>query len=341
MSNITKISCITWGDNMAKKQKRGLFQSIFGKRPTNAGSNLPAYRLLSSWDSSFTPFSGNAWDISTVRSAVDAWARNAAKIQPRHIRRAGGRREDVGDNMELGVDQGLIQKLSDGSEESAQILAAIVEGGEEKVGELNEQLARVEEGKENFSNTVAEMETDFSNKMTDLETRIAQTVDELDVSIEAGAAGAATIQGYIDGAESMRSQLVAKYRSLAAAANAAFSATLEIHSPSKVFERDGVNTIQGDIVGAESQRENLERTYESLALAAAGAYEKALPSSTEEPSAAAAQRAQTDALVAAISGKEKGGGDTYVSITSPEPLDEKTAAREFKKAQRDLSLGVT
>ena len=35
--------------------------------------------------------------------------------------------------MELGVDEGLIKKLSDGSEESAQILAAIVEGGEEDI----------------------------------------------------------------------------------------------------------------------------------------------------------------------------------------------------------------
>lgn len=79
---------------------RGLFQSIFGKRPTDGGgSNLPAFRLLSTWDSSFTPFSGNAWDIATVRAAVDAWARNAAKIQPRHIRRADGRREDVGDSL--------------------------------------------------------------------------------------------------------------------------------------------------------------------------------------------------------------------------------------------------
>lgn len=79
---------------------RGLFQNIFGKRPAGGGgSNLPAFRLLSSWDSSFTPFSGNAWDIATVRAAVDAWARNAAKIQPRHIRRTSGRREDVGDNI--------------------------------------------------------------------------------------------------------------------------------------------------------------------------------------------------------------------------------------------------
>lgn len=77
---------------------RGLFQSIFGKRPTgDGGSNLPAFRLLSSFGSSFTPFSGRAWDIATVRAAVDAWARNAAKIQPRHIRRASGRREDMSD----------------------------------------------------------------------------------------------------------------------------------------------------------------------------------------------------------------------------------------------------
>ena len=78
---------------------RGLFESIFGKRPAS-GSNLPAFRLLSSYDSSFTPFNGRAWDIGTVRAAVDAWARNAAKIQPRHIRRAGGRRETVSDSLE-------------------------------------------------------------------------------------------------------------------------------------------------------------------------------------------------------------------------------------------------
>lgn len=78
---------------------RGLFEAIFGKRPTS-GSNLPAFRLLSSYDSSFTPFNGRAWDIGTVRAAVDAWARNAAKIQPRHIRRAGGRRETVSDSVE-------------------------------------------------------------------------------------------------------------------------------------------------------------------------------------------------------------------------------------------------
>ena len=88
-----------WGDAMGFLNIRGLFEAVFGKRPAS-GSNLPAFRLLSSYDSSFTPFDGRAWDIGTVRSAVDAWARNAAKIQPRHIRRAGGRRETVPDSLE-------------------------------------------------------------------------------------------------------------------------------------------------------------------------------------------------------------------------------------------------
>lgn len=88
-----------WGETMGFLNFRGLFEAIFGKRPTS-GSNLPAFRLLSSCDSSFTPFNGRAWDIGTVRAAVDAWARNAAKIQPRHIRRTGGRRETVSDSLE-------------------------------------------------------------------------------------------------------------------------------------------------------------------------------------------------------------------------------------------------
>ncbi|MCH5352958.1 MAG: phage portal protein [Acutalibacter sp.] len=84
---------------MAKFSFRGLFQSIFGTRPPGGAGNAPAFRLLSTWDSGFTPFSGNAWDISTVRAAVDAFARNAAKIQPRHIKRTGGKRLEVHDEV--------------------------------------------------------------------------------------------------------------------------------------------------------------------------------------------------------------------------------------------------
>ena len=207
--------------------------------------------------------------------------------------------------MELGVDEGLIRKLSDGSEESAQILAAIVEGGEEDIAALNEQLAKVEKGKQAFSETVAEMETDFSEKMKDIEDCVKEMAEELDASAEAQAAGMATIDGYIDGAESMRSSLVSTYRSLANAANDAYKSTLDIHSPSRVFRESGKNTIRGAIEGAEEEGENLERTYSALAESAIRAYQKSRPSGSEA-GLLAAQREQTAAIVAAV--RDRGGG---------------------------------
>lgn len=67
-------------------EKRGLFQAIFGKSRGDDGKNYFAYKLLSSWESTFTPYSGNAWDINIVRAAVDAFARRVSTAQPRHVR---------------------------------------------------------------------------------------------------------------------------------------------------------------------------------------------------------------------------------------------------------------
>ena len=229
--------------------------------------------------------------------------------------------------MELGVDEGLIKKLSDGSEESAQILAAIVEGGEEDIAALNEQLAKVEKGKEAFSETVAEMETDFSEKMKDIEDRVKEMADELDASAEAQAAGVATIDGYIDGAESMRSSLASTYRSLANTANNAYKSTLEIHSPSRVFKEDGKNTIRGAIEGAEEEGQNLERTYSALAESAIRAYEKSRPSGTEA-GVITAQREQTAAIVAAVRGQDGGTpGGIAIYVDKLEVRDDQDVER--------------
>ena len=47
--------------------------------------------------------------------------------------------ENIKKAMEMGVDEGLVRKLSDGSEKSAQILDAIVKGGEDDIKALNGQ----------------------------------------------------------------------------------------------------------------------------------------------------------------------------------------------------------
>lgn len=75
-------------------EKRGLFQKIFGKVKGFAGTRQ-AYKLLNTWQTTFTPFSGNAYDVNTVRSAIDSFARRAATVKPRHIRRGEGKLTDV------------------------------------------------------------------------------------------------------------------------------------------------------------------------------------------------------------------------------------------------------
>ena len=61
-----------------------------------------------------------------------------------------------------------------------------------------------------------------------------------------------------------------------------------------------------------------------------------------EPSKNAAQQEQTAAIVQAITKTDKGGsgGPINVTINSPKALDEKTAAREFKKVERNRALGI-
>lgn len=76
-------------------EKRGLFQTIFGNKSPKDTTEYTNFKLLNSFQSSFTPFSGNAWEVNTVRAAIHAFARRAATIQPRHIRRGDGKVIDV------------------------------------------------------------------------------------------------------------------------------------------------------------------------------------------------------------------------------------------------------
>lgn len=86
-----------WGDSHL--EKRGLFERVFGGKKEPSG-HFEQFRLLNSWQTTFTPFSGNAWDVGTVRSAVDSFARNAAKLTARHIRRGDGTITNVNGHLD-------------------------------------------------------------------------------------------------------------------------------------------------------------------------------------------------------------------------------------------------
>lgn len=71
------------------KEKRSLFDIMFGKRKPATEPNQPMQmlKLLNGFTPHFTDPSANAFEYAAARSAVDAIARNGAKLKPKHIRR--------------------------------------------------------------------------------------------------------------------------------------------------------------------------------------------------------------------------------------------------------------
>lgn len=68
---------------------RSLFKTIFGdkEKPTqNDATGFNMYSLLNSFNSTFYTSTGNAWDMDVVRSSVDAYCRNFAKLKAKHVR---------------------------------------------------------------------------------------------------------------------------------------------------------------------------------------------------------------------------------------------------------------
>jgi len=81
-------------------EKRSLFQMIFGRRPRQEQQIQTQLQMLNGYAPIFTAFSGDAYDSDVVRAAVDAIARNAAKLRAKHIRRVNGQIQETGSGIE-------------------------------------------------------------------------------------------------------------------------------------------------------------------------------------------------------------------------------------------------
>lgn len=95
----------------------------------------------------------------------------------------------------------LVASLSDGSQESAAALAGLREASDMEIRALVMNLKLVEDGKQNFSEQVAAMETDFDENMKSMENRVKDMVGELDQYTAAYYGMQQTGQGAVDGLE--------------------------------------------------------------------------------------------------------------------------------------------
>ncbi len=127
---------------------------------------------------------------------------------------------------ELGLSDGLIAQLSDGSTESAAYLQEIVKNGQGKIDELNAAFAKVEEGKDDFSTTVAQMQTDLQGSMDEAVHTVDYAVQEMDMYREAALAARSTMQGFVDGANGMSGSVQTAYRNVALGAMAALQGSI-------------------------------------------------------------------------------------------------------------------
>lgn len=73
------------------KEKRGLFNKIFGGKTEennqagNSATTFSMYSLLNTFNTIYSQNTGKSWDMDVVRSAVDAYARNFAKLKAKHV----------------------------------------------------------------------------------------------------------------------------------------------------------------------------------------------------------------------------------------------------------------
>ena len=78
----------------------------------------------------------------------------------------------------------LAEKLADGSEESAAILAGLSEMTDEEIENIIDKLADVEEGKQKFADEIALMQTDYEERMLKIQEDTQTAMDEIILKME-------------------------------------------------------------------------------------------------------------------------------------------------------------
>lgn len=140
--------------------------------------------------------------------------------------------ENLKKAAEYGLDDGLIKSLSDGSEESAGYINAIIQnieklGGSTEgmpaaaskfVDEFNSKFEETEKAKDAFADNIAKMETDFDKTMSDIEQTMTGTVEKMEMADEAKEAAQATIKAYCDAIRSMTGEAGSAAEAVASAA---------------------------------------------------------------------------------------------------------------------------
>ena len=237
-------------------------------QPTIDKINALAAAYNEAYDSAYKSISGQFGLFEEAPEVVAASTEDMLKALESQISYINAYKDNLKFLSESGVSQELLSQLSDGSKESAGYVQAMVDdikkNGGTAVDEISDKFSMVEQAKEDFSDTVAEMSTSFSEEMTKLQGELTATVESMDMSDEAAKAAESTMDAFAASAEGKVDKIKTAFEKAANAAKKALG--IEIVETGSDSGTSGSSGSSGSDSAAQRAQED-----EKAARAAEGA----------------------------------------------------------------------
>lgn len=167
---------------------------------------------------------------------------------------------DYADNIEKamarGIDAGLVKKLSDGSVESMQILAQLVNATDEEISALNAEFQGVEQAKDYLADGMAAVSQECLNALVEM----GALTEE-----EAYQMGQDLIDGLTSGVKSKKAEYVSTVEDVARSGNEKYREVNLIASPSRRYREYARYDVEGLIVEYKASKPKLQQATEELA----------------------------------------------------------------------------
>lgn len=165
-----------------------------------------------------------------------------------------------------GVDMSaLVTSLSDGSVESAQILAGLATATDEELTLVSQLLEQKDKDFETFTSQVGAEKINLDGRMAELVEGATKTISEdMDLSDEAKISAVNTINGYINGVLAQSGSLNLTMTKAAQDALNAWRKVFDERSPSREMTKSGKHAIEGAIIGVEGEQGKLVTLYTKM-----------------------------------------------------------------------------
>lgn len=154
--------------------------------------------------------------------------------------------------VDMGLDETLVQQLSDGSTESMQILDALVNDVGINIDEINAAFAKTSDSKQKLATTMADVQTDFGDRMD----QILQDAEDAGLEIPNGLTSGVRDNSYkfIDSVVDMATDAIDWFEKI-----------FNINSPSRVMEMEAGYIVEGAAGSIEKNAVEFEKSMTDLA----------------------------------------------------------------------------